>query len=684
MNHDQHPTDQHPTDQHPTGHHEPDVHDDFGGIDRDLPRLLPRRQLLALLGAAGASVVALGRGGAPSAFAAGSCSIIPQETAGPYPGDGSNGVNVLTQSGIVRSDIRSSFGTSTATAPGVPTTITLTVSDLNSGCAPVQGLAVYLWHCTRDGAYSLYSSGITGENYLRGVQETGADGTVTFTTIFPGCYSGRWPHVHFEVYPSLATATTSANKLATSQLAIPKAICDTVYATSAYASSRNNLAAITLATDNVFRDDLAVNQLATVSGDATGVSLSLAVTIDARGNGTTGTTRSTDTTVTPTTSPSSVGEPSAFVPASTPVRLLDTRTATQQGYRGDKPAAGSTVTMQVLGTHGIPSSGVSAVVMNVTATEATAAGYVTVWPDGTRAVASSLNLETAGQTRANLVTVPVGADGAVRIFTQSGTHLVADLLGWYAPASASRSGRFVALTPGRLLDTRAASLVGWSGTKPAAGDTLSVAVVGRQGVPTTGVRAVALNVTATESTAAGYVSSWPEGTRPTSSTLNLETAGQTIANQVILPVGADGAVRLFTQSGTHLVIDVTGWFTDDTASSSTNGLFVPVSPYRVLDTRSGTRPAAGSTVTLLAAAAGTAAAGRSGLAMNVTATESAAAGFVTVWPDGSRPTASTLNLTSAGQTIANHVVSSTGADAGVRLFTQAGTHLVVDVTGWFV
>src|SRR3954467_1757394 len=134
---------------------------------------------------------------------------IPQETGGPYPADGSNAnssnqtVNVLTRSGIVRSDIRTSISTGN-TAAGVPLTIKLTLVDSNSNCAPLAGYAVYLWHCNRDGKYSLYSSGVTSEDYLRGVQATDSTGTVTFTSIFPACYSGRWPHVHFEIYPSLA------------------------------------------------------------------------------------------------------------------------------------------------------------------------------------------------------------------------------------------------------------------------------------------------------------------------------------------------------------------------------------------------------------------------------------------------------------------------------------------------
>ncbi|MGE0598181.1 MAG: intradiol ring-cleavage dioxygenase [Dehalococcoidia bacterium] len=192
-------------------------------------------------------------------------TALPEETAGPFPGDGSNGPNVLTQSGIVRSDIRSSFGTSTNTAKGVPMTIDLTIVDTAKNCAPIAGAALYLWHCDMTGGYSMYSNGVQNENYLRGVQVADANGKVKFTSIFPGCYSGRWPHVHFEVYPSLAKATSSANKLATSQLALPEDVCKTVYATDGYAASVRNLAQTSLGTDNVFRDGW-TTQLATVTG----------------------------------------------------------------------------------------------------------------------------------------------------------------------------------------------------------------------------------------------------------------------------------------------------------------------------------------------------------------------------------------------------------------------------------
>ena len=210
----------------------------------------------------------------------GTCTKIPEETAGPYPGDGSNGPNVLSTSGVVRSDIRTSFGSLSGTAAGVTLTIKLKLTDASNSCAPLAGYAVYLWHCDREGRYSLYSSGVTNQNYLRGVQETDDNGEVTFTSIFPACYSGRWQHIHFEVYPSAAAATSSANKIATSQLALPKSACDEVYATTGYSASVSNLASVSLSSDNVFSDGSS-SQLATVTGSTSaGYTASLDVAVN--------------------------------------------------------------------------------------------------------------------------------------------------------------------------------------------------------------------------------------------------------------------------------------------------------------------------------------------------------------------------------------------------------------------
>jgi protocatechuate 3,4-dioxygenase beta subunit len=206
-----------------------------------------------------------------------SCSPIAEETAGPYPGDGTNGPNLLTESGVVRSDIRSSIGDASGVAEGVPLTITLALQDVASGCAPFAGAAVYLWHCDREGRYSMYSPDVEDENYLRGVQEAASDGTVTFTTVFPGCYSGRWPHVHFEVYETLAAATSGATAITTSQLALTREACDVVYAVDGYEDSQGNMAQTSIERDMVFSDDGAASQLASVTGD---VASGYAATLD--------------------------------------------------------------------------------------------------------------------------------------------------------------------------------------------------------------------------------------------------------------------------------------------------------------------------------------------------------------------------------------------------------------------
>ncbi|MEU4158918.1 intradiol ring-cleavage dioxygenase [Actinoplanes sp. NPDC026670] len=260
------------------------------GLGFDLDTLMGRRQLLRAFGI-GAATLGLAACTSPSSTSTSTSSTaatstvsageIPDETAGPYPGDGSNGPDVLEQSGIVRSDIRTSFGDASGTAEGVPMTLELTIKDLANGGAAFAGVAVYVWHCDRAGLYSMYSEGVTEENYLRGVQIADADGKVKFTSIFPACYTGRWPHIHFEVYPDEASITDSTKAIATSQVAIPQEYCDTVYKEKGYESSITNLAQLTLATDNVFGDDSGAKQLATVTGDvASGYAVALNVGVD--------------------------------------------------------------------------------------------------------------------------------------------------------------------------------------------------------------------------------------------------------------------------------------------------------------------------------------------------------------------------------------------------------------------
>jgi protocatechuate 3,4-dioxygenase beta subunit len=264
-------------------------HDHDGGLRADLPLLLDRRRALLLVGGAGlatlvgcgsgsgndkaaSTTTTAGSGSSTSAAASpsGGCSTIPEETAGPFPGDGSNGPDVLTEAGVVRSDITSSFGSAGGKAVGVPLTIKLSLVDSTGSCKALTGAAVYVWHCDRAGRYSLYSSGVTGENYLRGLQQADDNGQVTFESIFPACYAGRWPHIHFEVYKSLGDATSGGTRVATSQVAMPEPWCTKVFATPGYEQSVTNLRQVTLVRDNVFGDDGGIHQLGTVTGSVDG------------------------------------------------------------------------------------------------------------------------------------------------------------------------------------------------------------------------------------------------------------------------------------------------------------------------------------------------------------------------------------------------------------------------------
>jgi protocatechuate 3,4-dioxygenase beta subunit len=224
-----------------------------------------------MLGGAGLGLLltgcGTGSGSGSSATAGASTAEIPEETAGPFPADGSNGVNALTESGIVRSDITHSFGSASGVATGVPLQVRLRVVDVAGGASPIQGAAVYLWHCDAEGRYSLYDQEISSENYLRGVQAADADGWVSFTSVYPAAYSGRWPHIHFEVYSSLDDATASAGKLRTTQLALPEDASRAVYATDGYSGSLDNLSQTSLDSDLVFSDGYSL-QMAKVTGSA--------------------------------------------------------------------------------------------------------------------------------------------------------------------------------------------------------------------------------------------------------------------------------------------------------------------------------------------------------------------------------------------------------------------------------
>jgi hypothetical protein len=453
-----------------------------------------------------------------------------------------------------------------------------------------------------------------------------------------------------------------------------------------------------------------------------------------------------------------VGDLAKFAPVQ-PQRILDTR----EGLGAPKakvPPRGS-LQLAVLGRGGIPTGGVSAVVLNVTITQTSAAGFVQVFPTGlsTPGAFSNINHTGAGQTIAGLVTAPLGVDGTVTIYSEGGGHLLADAFGYYTASGATSDGRFVALSPSRILDTRTTSeptpppsspspspsptstkppnpgdtkncsdfstqgeAQAWFDTyyphygdvaqldadndliaceslpalrttgsvKVAPQSSVTLQVTGRGGVPTSGVSAVALNITATQATAPGFVQAYPTGgstAQGSSSNLNVTSAGQTIANLVIVPVGTGGKVTLYSSSGTHLLADVAGYFTDSTAATGTAGLFQALEPDRLIDTRGGIKPADESTLSVSPlGSSGVPASGVSAVVFNATAVGTTAAGFVQLLP-GTATTegqSSTLNIGSRGQVIANAALTPVGSDGDVKVYVSKSTHFILDVFGYYV
>ena len=263
------------------------------GLSFDLGTMFSRRRMLSLLGA-GAGALTLAACGTDSdssatttassgstAPASDTLLEIPDETNGPYPADGTNGPDILDQSGVVRRDITSSFGDATGVADGVPLTFSFTVLDMANDNAPFAGAAVYAWHCDAEGGYSMYSSGMENVNYLRGVQVADSDGTVTFNSVFPGCYAGRWPHIHFEVYPDADSISDHDNSVSTSQAAFPEDACHDVYDNEAlYSASIQNFANVSI-DDGIFDSATIDQQLLVMTGDrSSGFTGSLVVPVD--------------------------------------------------------------------------------------------------------------------------------------------------------------------------------------------------------------------------------------------------------------------------------------------------------------------------------------------------------------------------------------------------------------------
>lgn len=370
---------------------------------------------------------------------------------------------------------------------------------------------------------------------------------------------------------------------------------------------------------------------------------------------------------------------SRFV-AVAPSRLLDTRLA------GPRLAAESVVTVPVGGRAGVPTAGVTAVAVNLTATDVEQAGFLTVYPAGAdRPTTSNLNV-VPGDTRANLAVTAIGSDDAISVYVGPSAHVVVDIAGyWLAHDGPTTAGRFVPVTPVRALDTRFG--VGATPGPRSRGSVVRVPIAGASGVPASGVASAAvLSVTAVE-TGAGFVSVVPSDvTSPTTSTVNVGNAGVR-ANLSITQLGPDGSVNVVTQAGGHLLVDVLGYITGSSAPSGTDGLFVPLSvPQRMLDTRprtDGTRLASGQSLSLRVG-------GRHGIPLNasavlgnVTAVAPVRPGFGTVWATGiSQPTTSNLNVEYAAQVVPVAAVSRL-SDGRMDIFQSVAADVIVDAAGWF-
>lgn len=375
---------------------------------------------------------------------------------------------------------------------------------------------------------------------------------------------------------------------------------------------------------------------------------------------------------------------------STPTRLFDTREGAGPNLAVTVPKAkvgpGTVLEVKVTGVAGVPTAGVAAVSLNVTATNVEGNAYVAVTPCGPRKLVSNLNA-ARGETVANAVVVPVSAGGTICFTANAPVDLVADLVGWLGSGSS-----FTAVAPDRLLDTRPGespdALRTVAKTKIGPTNVLEVKVTEIAGIPATGVAAVSLNVTATEASGGAFVTVYPCGTtRPFVSNLNV-TPGDIAANGVITPVSSTGTVCLYANAPVDVVVDVNGWF-------ASGGGFTAAGPQRVFDTRSGESPNAvvnvtkakiGGTnvleVTLTGLTGLTPATGVGSVSLNVTVTNPERASFLTVFPCGTQPPTSSVNFV-ADQTVANSVVTGLSARGSVCFASPAQTDLVVDINGWF-
>ena len=368
----------------------------------------------------------------------------------------------------------------------------------------------------------------------------------------------------------------------------------------------------------------------------------------------------------------------------TPGRVLDTRLGI--GAAPSAVAGLGSVGVSMLGVAGVPAEGVSAVVVTLTVTDAESGGFLTVYPEGDSLPPTSNVNFAAGATVATMAVVPVGPDGSIRVHNGSAgaVQVIVDVSGYVVAGTPTEAGSFGAVPAGRVLDTRAGS-----GPVAALGS-VGVGMLGVAGVPAEGVSAVAVTLTVTDAESGGFLTVYPEGdSLPPTSNLNF-AAGATVATLVVVPVGPDGSIRVHNGSpgAVQVIVDVTGYYLSGTAAAA--GAYVPVPSGRLLDTRTGpgaapVAPQDAVTVDVLDAA-GVPAQGVAAVLVNITATEAAAAGYLTAFADGAvLPPTSNVNF-AAGATVASPAIVQVGADGRIGIHNAApdSVQVIVDISGYYL
>ncbi len=353
---------------------------------------------------------------------------------------------------------------------------------------------------------------------------------------------------------------------------------------------------------------------------------------------------------------------SAYVPVG-PLRLADTRAG--GGYTR---IGSSSIRVPVTGRPGVP-AGLVAVVVDLTVTRVVGPGFVAAAPTGAAATVSQLTMAAAGQTRSAAAIVRVGAGGQIDISSSVPADLIVDLLGGFVPATSASAGRYQAAGPVRLLDTRRSAAL-------PAGAVVTLPLPA--GVPADAT-AIAVNLTSAPGFAPGYVTAYAAGrARPVASALTVDAPGEVRAAFAIVPVWSRG-LSVFVSMACQLLVDFAGWFTGPSAAPSTDGLFVPITPARVLDTRSRGVPIYPNGTIEVAPPAAAAA-----VVESFTLTQARGPGYVTGYAAGTpRPSVSSANADGAGDIVTNLAVVRL-SNRGIALYSSMGTHALADLAGWFL